>query len=107
LSAKKETELTFIAGAQTFGAGRPWPVMHVVVAIRPEDIAVSRSPSGLNNEFPAKLDARVFLGDITVYHLSTNGAKLRGKTTQADRELTVGSRVHVRLPPDKVRVFPK
>jgi iron(III) transport system ATP-binding protein len=83
------------------------PGKDVVVAIRPEDVAVSRSPSGLNNEFPAKLDARVFLGDITVYHLSINGAKLRGKTTQADRELTVGSRVLVRLPPDKLRVFPK
>jgi iron(III) transport system ATP-binding protein len=83
------------------------PVKDVVVAIRPEDVAVSRSPSGLSNEFSAKLDSRVFLGDITVYHLSIDGAKLRGKTTQADRELIIGSRVCVRLPADKLKIFSK
>jgi iron(III) transport system ATP-binding protein len=88
----------------------PWSdgkVKDVIVAIRPEDVAVLRSPSGLNNEFAARLESRVFLGDITVYNLSINGTKLRGKTTQVDRGLAAGSQVHVRLPAEKLKIFPK
>ena len=79
----------------------------VIVAIRPEDVAVSRAPSGVTNEFTAELESKTFLGDITVYHLSINGTKVRGKTTQADRELVPGSKAHVRLPPEKLKIFPK
>jgi iron(III) transport system ATP-binding protein len=79
----------------------------VIVAIRPEDVAVSREASGLNNEFPAELLSQLFLGDITVYHLSVHGTKLRGKTTQTDRQLVAGSKVHVRLPAEKLKIFPK
>jgi iron(III) transport system ATP-binding protein len=80
----------------------------VIVAIRPEDVAVSRVPTRSGNEFPAKIESRVFLGDITVYNLSiNNGARLRGKTTHGDRELTAGSQVHVRLFADKLKIFPK
>jgi iron(III) transport system ATP-binding protein len=79
----------------------------VIVAIRPEDVSVSRGHSGAANEFAAELESKTFLGDITVYNLSICGTKLRGKTTQSDRELAVGSEVHVRLPPDKLKIFPK
>jgi len=70
-------------------------------------VVVSHAPSGLKNEFPAALESQLFLGDITVYQLSINGKKLRGKTTHADRELTAGSQVHVRLPAEKLKIFPK
>lgn len=79
----------------------------VIVAIRPEDVVVSRAPSGLKNEFPAALESQLFLGDITVYQLSINGKKLRGKTTHADLELAAGSQVHVRLPAEKLKIFSK
>ncbi|MGH7926631.1 MAG: ABC transporter ATP-binding protein [Candidatus Binatia bacterium] len=79
----------------------------VIVAIRPEDVAVSRGGSGAANEFAAELESQIFLGDITVYNLSVNGTKLRGKTTQSDRELVPGSKARVRLPADKLKIFPK
>jgi ABC-type Fe3+/spermidine/putrescine transport system ATPase subunit len=78
-----------------------------MIAIRPEDVAVSRGPSGMSNEFAAELESKIFLGDITVYNLSINGTKLRGKTTQPDRELVAGSKAHVRLPADKLKIFPR
>jgi len=79
----------------------------IIVAIRPEDVVVSAAPSGVINEFPATLDSQLFLGDITVHELSIGGTKLKSKTTQADRALAAGSAVHVRLPADKLKIFPK
>jgi iron(III) transport system ATP-binding protein len=82
-------------------------VRNVIVAIRPEDVTISRSPHGQANEFPARIESRTFLGDITVYHLTVNGVRLRGKTSQADRELTAECSVHVHLPAEKLKIFPK
>jgi putative spermidine/putrescine transport system ATP-binding protein len=79
----------------------------VIVAIRPEDVVVSAAPSGMANEFPATLESQLFLGDITVHELSLGGTKLRSKTTQADRAVAAGSAVHVRLPAEKLKIFPK
>ena len=78
----------------------------VIVAIRPEDVAVSRAGGGAKNEFVAELESQIFLGDITVYNLSVNGTKLRAKTTQSNPELTAGSKAHVRLPPGRLKIFP-
>ena len=79
----------------------------VLVAMRPENVAVSRVPRGLKNEFSAKLVAKLFLGDTTIYQLSISGTKLRAKTSQPDPELTVGSDVHVHLPGEKLKIFPR
>ena len=79
----------------------------VIVAIRPEDVSLSREPHGCTNEFPAQLVSRLFLGDITLYHLSVNGKKLRGKTAGMDRQLEPGSSIYVRLPAEKLKIFPK
>jgi iron(III) transport system ATP-binding protein len=79
----------------------------VIVAIRPEDVSLSHEPSGLNNEFPAQLLSQLFLGDITLYDLSANGQKLRGKTAGTDRQLEPGSSVYVRLPAEKLKIFPR
>src|SRR6185503_18084079 len=79
----------------------------VVVAIRPEDIGISRESGGQNNEFSAQLLSRLFLGDITVYDLSANGQKIRGKTAGVDRRLEPGNYVYLRLPAEKLKIFPK
>jgi iron(III) transport system ATP-binding protein len=91
----------------TLDCALPNGAKEVIVAIRPEDVAVLRAPSGQSNEFAAELESKTFLGDITVYNLSVNGTKLRGKTSQADRELAPGSKAHVRLPPERLKIFPK
>jgi iron(III) transport system ATP-binding protein len=83
------------------------PGKDVVVAIRPEDIRLARERNDLSNEFPAQVVSQLFLGDITLYHLSANGRKLRCKTTNLDRPLQVGSSVHVRFPPEKLKIFPR
>ena len=82
-------------------------VGEVIVAIRPEDVSLSREPSGCANEFSAQLVSRLFLGDITLYHLSATGNKLRGKTAGTDRQLEPGSSIYVRLPAEKLKIFPK
>ena len=79
----------------------------VIAAIRPEDVALSREPSGQKNEFAGQLTSRLFLGDITVYDLSANGQKIRGKTAGVDRRLEPGNSVYVRLPAEKLKIFPK
>jgi iron(III) transport system ATP-binding protein len=78
----------------------------VIVAIRPEDVSLSREAKGLSNEFPAQIVSQLFLGDITLYHLSANGKKLRGKTTLADPRLEPGRSIYVRLPAEKLKIFP-
>jgi iron(III) transport system ATP-binding protein len=82
-------------------------VQDVIVAIRPEDVSLSPKPSGLNNEFPAQLLSQLFLGDITLYHLFANGQRVRGKTAGLDRQLEPGSSVYVRLPAEKLKIFPR
>jgi ABC-type Fe3+/spermidine/putrescine transport system ATPase subunit len=63
---------------------------------------------GSMNEFPgmAQLVSRLFLGDITLYHLSAHGIKLSGKTAGVDTQLEPGSSVYVRLPAEKLKIFP-
>ena len=77
----------------------------VVVAIRPEDVQVSAQPLGLINEFEAELVSRLFLGETTVCGVFSNGIELRGKISNADPSLDVGSKVYVRLPGDKLKIF--
>jgi iron(III) transport system ATP-binding protein len=79
----------------------------VVIAIRPEDVLLARDLSGQGNEFPAQLIARLFLGDITLYHLSANGTKLSAKTAGVNQQFEPGSNVYIRLPPEKLKIFPK
>jgi iron(III) transport system ATP-binding protein len=93
-----------------------WGVLHcvlpagvsknVIVAIRPEDILLAGEPSGQNNEISAELVSRLFLGDVTLYHLSAHGVKLRAKTAGVNQRLEPGSSVYVRLPPERLKVFP-
>ena len=78
-----------------------------ILAIRPEDVCLSLDRSGLNNEFPAELASQLFLGDITVYQVVADGKKIRSKTSRADQQLEPGSRVYVRFPPEKLKIFPK
>jgi iron(III) transport system ATP-binding protein len=79
----------------------------VIVAIRPEDVSLSREPSGCANEFAAQVASRLFLGDVTLYHLSASGKTLRGKTAGTDRQLEPGSAIYARLPAEKLKIFPR
>ena len=80
----------------------------IVVAIRPEDLILTRQPSGLPNEFAARLVSRLFLGDVTVYQLkSASGKNIRGKTTTDDRELSTEAKTYVRFPKEKIKIFAK
>lgn len=79
----------------------------VIVAIRPEDVSVSQKPNGLHNEFPAQLVSQLFLGDITLYHLSAAGKKLCCKTAGAEQQMDPGSSVYVRFPAEKLKIFPR
>jgi iron(III) transport system ATP-binding protein len=97
-----ETDLGIVHCAVPEGLPR-----EVIVAIRPEDLYLSREASGLNNEFLAELLSQLFLGDVTVYYLSANQKKIHGKASQVDRPLETGSRVYVRFPAEKLRIFPR
>lgn len=79
----------------------------VIVAIRPEDVSLSQKPDGLHNEFVAQLVSQLFLGDITLYHLSAAGKKLCCKTAGAEQQMAPGSSVYVRFPAEKLKIFPK
>jgi iron(III) transport system ATP-binding protein len=95
------TALGVVSCAVPEGTGQ-----EAIVAIRPEDLLVSREANGASNSFPAEVESRLFLGDVTVYHLAAGGVKVRFKTT-ADPGFEPGGRIYLRLPPEKVRVFPK
>jgi iron(III) transport system ATP-binding protein len=75
---------------------------NVSVAIRPEEIQMSSSATGLENEFTAQIVSSTFLGELTVYDLLVNGKNLRFKTTQS---APLCARFYVRLPADKLRLF--
>jgi ABC-type Fe3+/spermidine/putrescine transport system ATPase subunit len=79
----------------------------VIVAIRPEDVSLSREPSGLSNEFTAQLVSQLFLGDMTLYYLSANGKKLCGKTSGLEQQWTPGSSIYMRFPTEKLKIFPR
>jgi iron(III) transport system ATP-binding protein len=79
----------------------------VLVAIRPEDVLLAREPTGQSNEISAQLVSRVFLGDITLYHLSAKGFQLRAKTAGESQQFKPGVAVYVRLPPEKLKIFPR
>jgi len=112
LGAMNQFEGAVHAGAvtTTFGAIRcaiPEGASEITLAIRPEDVYVSRTAGGEINEFRAQIAAQIFLGDITAYDLTIKGSKLRAKTTRAEPGLEAGSDVYVRLPVDKIKVFPR
>jgi iron(III) transport system ATP-binding protein len=81
----------------------PDPQMkNVSVAIRPEEILLSPTSTGSENEFAAEVVSSTFLGELTVCDLLVNGKKLRFKTTQS---AAPAQRFFVRLPADKLKLF--
>ena len=79
----------------------------VVVAIRPADIFLSAKPTGVVNEFSARLVSQLFLGEIVAFDVMAGGRKLSCKSSNADPALKPGSDVFIRLPEDKIKVFAK
>ena len=81
------------------------PGGEVLVGVRPTDVYVSVAHTGRENEYPGRVEARVFLGDIVAYQLSVNGAAISCKTTVSEPALEPGMNVHIRLPREKLKVF--
>ena len=75
---------------------------NVSVAIRPEELQMSPTATGLGNEFAAEVLASTFLGELTVCDLQINGKKLRFKTTQSAAS---ARQIYIRLPADKIKLF--
>jgi len=73
------------------------------VGIRPEDLEVTTSFTGRDNEFKGELASRIFLGDQLVYEIQVSGVMLQGKTMNKDR---LENPVYVRIPSDKIKFFP-
>jgi ABC-type sugar transport system ATPase subunit len=81
----------------------PDPQMkNVSVAIRPEEILLSATSTGSENEFAAEMVSSTFLGELTVCDVLVNGKTLRFKTTQS---AALAQRFYVRLPADKLKLF--
>ncbi len=81
------------------------PHGEVIVGIRPTDVYLSLVPTGGENEFSGRVDARVFLGDIVAYELSVNGSAVSCKTTVSEPVLEPGMNVQVRFPKEKLKIF--
>ena len=75
---------------------------NVSVAIRPEELQMADTPTGLENEFAAVVLSSTFLGELTVCDLQVSGKKLRFKTTQS---AAPARQVYIRLPAEKLKLF--
>jgi ABC-type sugar transport system ATPase subunit len=75
---------------------------NVSVAIRPEEMLLSATPTGLENEFAAEVLASTFLGELTVCDVKINGKALCFKTTQSTAP---AQQVYIRLPAEKLKLF--
>lgn len=74
-----------------------------MIGIRPEDLEVSGSPTGGENEFKGELVSRTFLGDQSVYDIKVSGVVLQTKTLKRDR---LRNPVYIKLPKERVKFFP-
>ncbi len=81
------------------------PQGEVLVGVRPNDVYISLAATGSVNEFPGRVEGRVFLGDIVAYQLWVNGSAISCKTTVSEPAFEPGMNVHVRFPKDKLKVF--
>jgi iron(III) transport system ATP-binding protein len=81
---------------------RDQKMIHVSVAIRPEELQMNPTPTGLENEFAAEVLSSTFLGELTVCDLQVGGKKLRFKTTQSAEP---AKQVYIRLPAEKLKLF--
>ena len=88
-------------GKLTCAVGNP-TLKNISVAIRPEELLMAESPTGLENEFAAEVLSSTFLGELTICDLQVGGKKLRFKTTQS---AAPAKQVYIRLPADKLKLF--
>jgi iron(III) transport system ATP-binding protein len=84
---------TFTAGV-VFG-------QKVLVAARPEDMALSESPptAGMN-VLKGKIAHRVFLGEVVDYLVDAGGGEIRVRT-KPELDFRVGQAVHVSVAPGR------
>ena len=77
----------------------------VLVGIRPQRLVITAGcETGDENSFHAMIVERIFHGGTVVYHLETEGGRMRAETPV---EFAVGDRVTVTLPSSALRLFPR
>ncbi|HEY2990234.1 MAG TPA: ABC transporter ATP-binding protein [Candidatus Binatia bacterium] len=82
------------------------PGKEVMVAIRPEQIALSSSTTGgKRNVLPVTLQASHFLGDRYEYTVAI-GSESRVLTTPASQPLKPGQKIYLELDPDAITLWP-
>ncbi|MGH7767910.1 MAG: ABC transporter ATP-binding protein [Candidatus Binatia bacterium] len=88
-------------------AGGAWTAgMEVMVAIRPEQIALSSSTTdGKRNVLPVTLQASQFLGDRYEYTVGV-GSESRVLTTPASNPLKPGQQIYLELDPEAITLWP-
>jgi ABC-type Fe3+/spermidine/putrescine transport system ATPase subunit len=78
----------------------------VMVAIRPEQIALSNSAAdGKRNVLPVTLQASQFLGDRYEYTVAV-GSESRVLTTPASQPLKPGEKIYLELDPEAITLWP-
>ncbi|MBI3015658.1 MAG: ABC transporter ATP-binding protein [Candidatus Tectomicrobia bacterium] len=75
----------------------------VVIAIRPEDIQLSASPSGNANEFEGEIVSTTFLGDYSLYQVQTRTSKRILKKAMGSP--IAPGKAYFQISKDRIRVF--
>ncbi|OFW02328.1 MAG: hypothetical protein A3G20_07475 [Acidobacteria bacterium RIFCSPLOWO2_12_FULL_59_11] len=75
----------------------------VAIGVRPEDVELSVSASGGMNEFEGQVLSRIFLGEYILFQLQIRTQKITAKVRGI---AGLQDRMYLRIPKDKIRVFP-
>jgi ABC-type Fe3+/spermidine/putrescine transport system ATPase subunit len=87
--------------------GKPALGQRVMIAIRPEQIAIiGTTPDGRPNSIQADLEAVHFLGDRYEYTVQI-GAERRVLVSPAARQVKRGDRIYLELKPEGVTLWPR
>lgn len=102
VGSKVETE----GGDLAIAPDRVGPVEGpVALTVRPEDVAISTEPDDPVNTMRAEVRANVYMGTDRHIVVSLCGSEWHLRTT-TDASYAVGEVINVRLPPDKIWIFP-
>ncbi|HEX9442699.1 MAG TPA: TOBE domain-containing protein, partial [Candidatus Binatia bacterium] len=90
-----------------FGPDNSWTAgKEVMVAIRPEQIALSCSPAGgKRNVLPVTLQSSQFLGDRYEYTVAV-GSESRVLTVPASQPLKPGQKIYLEFDPESITLWP-
>ena len=96
LSGRQELDIDGCKAMPTSG--------NVLISIRPHNIAINREENGTRNELHGFVEKGSYLGDKVDYQVRVGESILRVQTPPGD-VYAEGTKVSVRLPPDKISVI--